>query len=305
MTEHGLTEYELRVGSLFTGIGGFDLGFERAGMQVAWQAEVDDKASAVLAGHWPRVPNLGDVTTITPTSPPPPVDILCGGFPCQDISLANSKHKDRKGLSGDRSGLWYEYARIIDELGPRWVVIENVPGLLSSNRGADMATVVGTLADLGYGVGWRVLDSRYFGVPQRRRRVFIVGCLGDRGGGWEVLSESEGRGGSAGPGDTADSHYRPWAAIGFDSRRRKVTARYELADTLTGENRAAVVMAGGQGARCLTPLECERLQGFPDHWTDNGQADTHRYRQLGNAVTVNVAEWIGRRIVAVERNHRR
>jgi DNA (cytosine-5)-methyltransferase 1 len=100
------------------------------------------------------------------------VDLLCGGFPCQDLSVAGQ----RRGLAGARSGLFFEFARIIDAFRPRWVLVENVPGLLSSNGGRDFGIVVGTLADLGYGVGWRVLDSRFFGVPQRRRRVFIVGA---------------------------------------------------------------------------------------------------------------------------------
>ena len=100
------------------------------------------------------------------------IQLLCGGFPCQDLSVAGQ----RRGLAGDRSGLFFEFARIIDLVRPRWVLVENVPGLLSSNGGRDFGVVVGTLADLGYGVGWRVLDSRFFGVPQRRRRVFIVGA---------------------------------------------------------------------------------------------------------------------------------
>jgi site-specific DNA-cytosine methylase len=110
------------------------------------------------------------------SSPPAgPDDLLCGGFPCQDLSVAGQ----RAGLAGDRSGLFFEFARIIDAFRPRWVLVENVPGLLSSNGGRDFGVVLGTLADLGYGVGWRILDSRFFGVPQRRRRVFIVGARAD------------------------------------------------------------------------------------------------------------------------------
>jgi DNA-cytosine methyltransferase len=101
------------------------------------------------------------------------VDLLCGGFPCQDVSVAGQ----RRGLAGSRSGLFHEFARIAGTLRPRWLLVENVPGLLSSNGGRDFGVVLGTLADLGYGLGWRVLDSRFFGVPQRRRRVFVVGAL--------------------------------------------------------------------------------------------------------------------------------
>lgn len=114
------------------------------------------------------------------------VDILVGGFPCQDLSVAGK----REGLAGKRSGLWYEFARIIDQLEPAWVVIENVPGLLSSESGLDFAIIISWLAKRGYGVSWRVLDSQYYGVAQRRRRVFIIGSFGN-GRSAEILFESQ------------------------------------------------------------------------------------------------------------------
>lgn len=160
------------VGSLFSGIGGFDLGFERAGWDIIWQVENDPYRQKILKRHWPEVELRGDITADTDGLRRP--DLICGGFPCQDVSVAG-RHK---GLAGERSGLWFEYLRLVKELRPTWVVIENVPGLLYSNKGADFEVVVRGLADSGYGVSWRVLDSRYFGVPQRRRRVFIVGRLG-------------------------------------------------------------------------------------------------------------------------------
>jgi DNA (cytosine-5)-methyltransferase 1 len=150
----------------------------------------------VLAEHWPGVPIYDDVRAVgepagrTPAdghSAPtdggrreagsglPGVDLLCGGFPCQDLSVAGQ----RKGLAGERSGLFFEFARVIDAFRPGWLLVENVPGLLSSNGGRDFGVVLGTLADLGYGLAWRILDSRFFGVPQRRRRVFIVGTVAD------------------------------------------------------------------------------------------------------------------------------
>lgn len=165
----------MKVGSLFSGVGGFDLGFERAGFEVAYQVEFDKHAQAVLKRHWPNTPLFEDVRNVTATELPA-VDVLVGGFPCQDLSVAGR----RAGLAGARSGLFYEFARIIEETGPEWVVIENVPGLLSSRGGRDMGAVLGTLSELGYGWAYRVLDSQYFGVPQRRRRVFIVGRAGAR-----------------------------------------------------------------------------------------------------------------------------
>jgi DNA (cytosine-5)-methyltransferase 1 len=163
------------VGSTFSGVGGLDLGLERAGMKVAWQAEVDEWSRRVLSWHWPEATVYDDVRSVNDEAKR--VDLLAGGFPCQDLSVAGK----RAGLAGERSGLFFEFARIADELRPRWLLVENVVGLLSSSQGRDFGIVLATLAELGYGLSWRVVDARYFGVPQRRRRVFIVGCLGDDG----------------------------------------------------------------------------------------------------------------------------
>lgn len=163
---------------LFSGCGGFALAAERAGFRTVAHAEIEKAQSDVLRHHWPQVPNLGDVSTITGrcngTLPSRPF-LITGGFPCQDLSVAGR----RAGLAGERSGLWFEYRRIIAELQPRWVVIENVPGLHSSNQGRDFAILIHGLVELGYCVAWRVLDAQYAGVAQRRERVFIVGSLGD------------------------------------------------------------------------------------------------------------------------------
>jgi len=164
------------VWSLFSGVGGMDRGLDLAGFRHTLLAEINPWRRRVLAAHFPGVPILPDVRLVTRDAADPP-DLLCGGFPCQDLSVAGR----RRGLAGERSGLFHEFARIADAVRPRWILLENVPGLLSSNGGRDMGVVVGTLADLGYGVGWRVLDARYFGVPQRRRRVFLVGDLGGDG----------------------------------------------------------------------------------------------------------------------------
>lgn len=176
----------MRFGSLFSGVGGFDLGFERAGMKCEWQVEFDKNCQNILRKHWSETELFDDVRTVGKHNLKP-VDVICGGFPCQDVSIAGK----RAGLAGERSGLWHEFARIIDELEPSWVVIENVPGLLSSNRGRDFATVIRWLAQRGYGVAWRILDSQHFGVAQRRRRVFIVGSFGN-GSAAEILFESNG-----------------------------------------------------------------------------------------------------------------
>jgi DNA (cytosine-5)-methyltransferase 1 len=427
-------------GSLFSGIGGFDLGLERAGWACAWQVERDRHCNAVLARRWPSVERYDDVRTVGADLAP--VDCICGGFPCQDLSVAGR----RAGLAGERSGLWHEFHRILGCARPRWCIIENVPGLLSSNRGADFAVVLRGLVELGYGVCWRVLDAQYMGLAQRRKRVFVVGCLGGgtaatvlfepesvswnppprrapregaaptleartrgSGGGWgsdftaggglaasPVLASQGHHGHSSPHGDGRDnlvafnlrsrdqgnvpeveadglasvraasggstrtmvagavrsnmrnnsdpvteanalipfdttqvtqadnrSPARPgapchplaaaahvpaiaWAlqerdAKGSDSDTKD--GHLLVADPLVANEGGTYTHEGSTfrlrnvmpGVRRLTPRECERLQGFPDDWTD-GQSDSVRYRQLGNAVAVPVAEWIGRRL---------
>lgn len=177
----------MRFGSLFAGIGGFDLGFERAGHECVFQVEKETSCQRVLAKHFPNAPQFDDVCEFNEASIAIRPDWICGGFPCQDLSVAGR----RAGLAGKRSGLFFEFMRIVDEFRPGGVVIENVPGLLSSNWGGDMGLVLWTLGQLGYGWAYRVLDAQWFGVPQRRRRVFIVGCLGDRRRAAEILFESE------------------------------------------------------------------------------------------------------------------
>ena len=409
--------------SLFSGVGGFDLGFERAGIETVLQAERDPHCLKVLKRHWPQVRRVTDVRCVGEgwaarvphgemggadsgpdaqrlrheRSANQGADLIFGGFPCQDLSVAGK----RAGLGGERSGLWYEFHRVLSELRPRWTVIENVPGLLSSNDGRDFGILLDGLGELGYGVSWAVLDAQYFGVPQRRRRVFIVGCLGDRLSARQVLSVCESCGGnpetgrtagervaatirgrSASPGvnmpgrggedddnlvaytlspsrGTGDGHGNAWNSnyvtaiqdvrgvrdkkqngIGIAQGAPMYTLdgtsqhgihvanplgasrggiRLDLDnDTYIPDIEASVTAkwakgSGGpagdeiqetqsvvyrNGVRRLTPLECERLQGFPDGWTA-GQSDSHRYRQMGNAVCVPVAEWIGHRLMAV------
>jgi len=183
----------LTFGSLFAGIGGFDEGLRRAGMRDRWQVEIDPTCRNVLARHFPDSRRHDDVTTAT--SALGSVDLLCGGFPCQDLSVAGR----RAGLAGGRSGLFYEFARLAAEIAPRWILLENVPGLLSSNQGRDMGAVLGTLGELGYGWAYRILDAQHFGLAQRRERVFIIGCLGDAASAAQVLFEPTSCGGDSPP----------------------------------------------------------------------------------------------------------
>lgn len=356
--------------SLFSGVGGFDLGLERAGMECVAQVEINKAARGVLATHYPHVERLEDVTKVGKHNLPS-VDLICGGSPCQDVSVAGH----RKGLAGERSGLFFEFIRILNELAPAWFVFENVPGLLSSNGGRDFGVILSSLVNIGYRCTWRVLDAQHFGVPQRRRRVFIVGHLRD-GRSAEILFEREGSTRGIETGETtgqatADETGRgvaktlttrsgmrqnPYeedmivgtlAASGAGSARpagqaneldfliantvlaqygqgsprgdgndkivataftwhvggsRPMTIGEGTSPTLTVSDATPMGVHCAQGVRRLTPTECERLQGFPDHWTaysdGKTQADSARYRQLGNAVAVPVAEWIGKRIMA-------
>tara|TARA_Y100000310_G_scaffold93496_1_gene90976 strand:- start:208 stop:963 length:756 start_codon:yes stop_codon:yes gene_type:complete len=156
----------LTFGSLFAGIGGLDLGLERAGMQCKWQVEIDDYARRILEKHWPDVRRWDDITTLQPSGAEWKVDLICGGFPCQDISTAGK----RAGLHGDRSGLFFEAVRVVELLRPRWLLLENVAGLL--NRGLD--EVLGTLASIGFDAEWHCLQAADFGAPHIRDRVFII-----------------------------------------------------------------------------------------------------------------------------------
>ena len=173
----------LRSGSLFAGVGGFDMGLAAAGFEITWQIEIDRDAVSVLERHYPHTPRWRDIRDVRGADLPP-VDVICGGWPCQDSSVAGK----RAGLAGARSGLFYEFVRIVREMreatggrSPTFVVGENVAGLLSGDRGRDLARVVAAWAHLGaLDIGWRVLDARWFGVAQRRRRVFFVIDFGGR-----------------------------------------------------------------------------------------------------------------------------
>ena len=182
--------------SLFAGVGGFDLALTQNGAEMVASVEIDKHARKILEKQFPTTTHLEDVKNVTGKQL---FDlgfnsdgIIVGGFPCQDLTVAGK----RRGLAGERSGLFFEVVRLLEETKAKWFILENVPGLLSSNNGRDLGIVIGALAELGYGVAYRILDAQYFGVPQRRRRIFIVGCLGDDGRTpAQILAIGEGRAG--------------------------------------------------------------------------------------------------------------
>jgi DNA (cytosine-5)-methyltransferase 1 len=299
---------KIRVASFFAGIGGFDLGFQNAGMETVWQCEKKEFCLNILERHWPDVERANDIQEVE-ADDIPYAEIWTGGFPCQDVSLA--RMGPRSGLRGRQSGLFYDFAQLIGQRRPQVVVLENVAALLSSHNGRDFAVILRTLADVGYGLAWRVLDSRHFGVPQSRSRVFVVGSLGDPAGAAKILLEPEcGDGDSKKSGQNGEKSVSPFAIRvgnpqqGFVKKLAHCLYAESARHTGTDWSRNYVSYPDGR-VRRLTPLETERLQGFPDDWTMPTQEitnlntlDSARYHACGNAVSVPVAEWIGNRIVS-------
>ena len=297
----------LRVASFFTGIGGFDLGFELAGHKVVMQCEIDSFCTSVLENKWPDVKRFSDIRKVT-SAAIPASDIWVGGFPCQDVSVA--RMGPRAGLKGARSGLFHEFARLLGESRPRVFIIENVPGLLSSHNGRDFGIIVRTLADFGYSVGWRMFNSKNFGVAQSRQRIYIVGCYRDQRGPVEILFEPECGSGNATTGKPNGAPaVRPFKDVLGDPRKGPLFQRiayclYACSARHTGTDWSRTYVTYPKGrVRRLTPSECEAVQGFPRGWTaiqnyvsDLDKSDSLRYQALGNAVTVPVAEWLAGRV---------
>ena len=179
----------MRYGSVCSGIEAASVAWEPLGWEAQWFSEIDQFPSDVLKHRYPAVPNLGDMTKLNSneTFINSTIDVLVGGTPCQSFSVAGL----RKGLADPRGNLMLTFLSLADAKKPRWVIWENVPGVLSSNGGKDFGTFLGALGELGYGFAYRVLDAQYFGVAQRRRRVFVVGYLGDWRPAAAVLFESE------------------------------------------------------------------------------------------------------------------
>lgn len=325
---------------MFTGVGGFELGLENAGSSTnllgRWNentrssqdiqsdgnkssnettpnnfrcvgfSEIDKYANQLLAKRFPDVPNFGDCTKIE-ADKLPDFDMLCGGFPCQSFSIAGK----RRGFEDTRGTMFFHIARILEFKKPKIVFLENVKGLLNHNKGETFKVIIQTLSELGYDVQWMVLNSKFFGVPQNRERVFIIGSLRGQPRP-EILPfrESSSRNDAKDCSATITSSYKK----GCNNHNQLVkeidgSQGYRVYGT-EGTSVTLAGQAGGIGAktglyktgmkiRRLTPTECERLQGFPDGWT-SGFSDTQRYKMMGNAVTINVIEAIGKKLNSVE-----
>ena len=332
-------------GSVCSGIESASCAWNPLGWRAAFVSEIEPFPRAVLKHRHPDTPLHGDFTTIK-VCEYEPIDVMVGGTPCQSFSVAGF----RGGLADDRGNLALEYLRLADRLRPRWLVWENVPGVLSSNGGRDFGAILGGMVELGYGFAYRVLDAQFFGVAQRRRRVFVVGYLGDWRRAAAVLFERHSLQGDFAPLREAGKNAAPTISsrptggggLGTDfdldgglvakclSASRSASGRQDpsaetfvaVAQNQRHEVRVMDVpgaLAAKPGAnqqtyihaaavRRLTPVECERLQGFPDNYTAiawRGKVadqcpDGPRYKALGNSMAVPVMAWIGRRIDAVE-----
>ena len=278
-------------------------------------SEIEPFPSAVLSKHYPNVPNLGDMTKYKEWNLNGTVELLVGGTPCQSFSVAGL----RKGLEDPRGNLALTYVGILDKFRPKWFVWENVPGVLSSNGGRDFGSFLGALVELGYGFAYRVLDAQNFGVAQRRRRVFVVGCLG----GWEsaakVLFESESLSGNIKQSKKTRKNItkyppdcvgtlcaRDYKGIGSFDHDKMIVHAANKCPTMTadmaGPTHSGPKVMQNMAVRRLTEIECERLQGFPDNYTNIKENCPRgpRYKALGNSMAVPVMRWIGERIKNVK-----
>jgi len=304
----------MKYGSVCSGVEAASLAFEPLGWQPQWFSEIDKFPSAVLQHHWPSVPNLGDMTRNEFKQRATPVDLIVGGTPCTSFSVAGL----RKGLDDQNGNLALEFCRLIDRATPKWFVWENVPGVLSSNKGRDFGSIVGAMAEIGYNVAWRILDAQFFGTPQRRRRIFLIGHSGADGRqAAAVLFEQHSLQGHPAPSREKGQNVAPAVTSGPPFSRTGnlicVNAREDPIHT-SGKSLPLGALDRGHAiatpmqVRRLTPRECERLQGMPDDHTRipwrNKPAeecpDTPRYKAIGNSMAVPVMRWIGERINLIE-----
>lgn len=251
--------------SLFAGIGGLDLGLERSGMECVAQVEINEFALSILNKHWSSVPKFKDVRDVGKENLPT-ADLICGGFPCQDVSIAG----ERKGLEGKKSTLWSEFYRIVCEIRPRWVIIENVTGLFTSDDGRFFTKILQELSSIGYDAEWRVISCSDVGAPHIRERLFIVAYPCGIFGTQPVLSSNS-------------EQIAEW------SKREKKWGedwqQFEVASRL----------------HAILRHWTEKFRQSPLVRMDDGIPDiVERLRATGNAVSPHVAELIGREIMKAE-----
>lgn len=328
----------MRYLSVCSGIEAASVAWKGLGWTPVAFSEVEPFPCTVLTTRFPDVPNVGDMTQIDGRKFRGTVDLLVGGTPCQGFSVAGK----RGGLSDIRSGLAMHFVRLVSEIKPGWIVWENVPGAFSTASGRDFGAFVRALDECGYHLAWRVLDAQYFGVPQRRRRIFLLGHSADwqhpaavlfepgclrrdtEAGGKKRQDVTQALTGCLGAGGADDNRaqagfYVPeivsqamsckWAkgtsGPAGNEYHNLVCASLTTRPYADNDAQESRLVISCPGVRRLTPLECERLQGFPDGWTDvlhegRPASDSARYKALGNSMAVPVMRWIGERIRRVE-----
>jgi DNA (cytosine-5)-methyltransferase 1 len=268
---------DLTFGSLFAGIGGFDLGLERAGLKCVWQVEIDEFCRRVLAKHWPEVRRHDDVKTFPPSDPSEwRCDVICGGFPCQDISNAGKG----EGIDGERSGLWSEFARIVGVLRPRIVIVENVSALL----GRGMDRVLGDLASLWFDAEWHCIPAAAFGAPHIRDRTFILANATGLFGHSVFWSESNGN---------LSSH--AYSRILADAYRAQGQERESILENALSKFTPA--------QRSMRSCRAWDRGPFDDGPVDDGiSCSVDSLDSYGNAVSPWVAEYIGHQLIRILTN---
>lgn len=279
---------------LFSGIGGGRLGLERTdGFQCIFSCDINEEANKIYLRHWPNSNHYsGDIQQLT-ANKIPTHDVLIAGFPCQSFSVAG----ERRGLEDTRGTLFFEVARILQQKQPQVFILENVKGLLHNKKGQSFQIMLLALDELGYDCEWKLLDSRNFGIPQRRERLYVVGHL--RGCSWRgpiFIRESNGNNPKAPAEEVKKVMVLQTAHLHPDRWGNWIKAQ-SYSDTLDTTGSLGIVDESGRG-RLFTSIEKERLQGFPDEWT-SGFSNSVRARLLGNAMTVNVVEAVGRRLKEV------
>ena len=354
----------MNVLSVCSGIGAPECAWTPLGFEFVGASEIEEFPSAVLSHHYPNVPNFGDLNNYKEWKlDDTDINVICGGTPCVSFSVAGL----RRGLDDERGNLSLVFIRLCERVQPEWIVWENVPGVLSSNGGKDFAAFTGALSEIGYSFAWRIVDAQFFGVPQRRRRVFLVGHRGNWRYPAAILFEPKSMRGDTSKGGKAGEDIAPTVVCGPPYSRtgnQRVEAealvlqayehhpndaRIKEIDTSptmrarwgTGGGNTPLVLTNdkewpvkigstldvayatklgledqhafrgklfwqqNERARRIMPLEAERLQGFPDNYTDityrgKPAPDTHRYKALGNSMAVPVLRWIGKRMLRVK-----
>ena len=277
----------MKIIDLFSGIGGFSLGFQRAGYQFTehYFSEIDKHAIANYKKNFPNAKHIGDITTLQPADLAG-ADIITFGSPCQDFSLAGK----RAGLAGTRSSLIQHAIALIAQLRPSVFIWENVKGAFSSNSGADFWAIIKAFANIGgYRLEWQLLNTSWV-LPQNRERIYVIGHLAGR----------------------SEQGVFPIREIAKDSFK-KTRNIYDYSRTIlrgykNSTSTGSFIKTKDNKIRYLTEIECERLQGFPDNWTQYGNyngrkrriSKTQRYKLIGNAVTVDIVELIAKRLNFIE-----